>query len=922
MKVLIEQFPEYWRNNIGKLTNSYMQLSLLLAAILLVVAPVHASIIGADGGITLWVSYDNLDALGASVDENVTQDDGVSPGTCSATNNARAAQGAPDSPGSCSGGDTCSGRDKLLGDIDQLAEYIYTSTHGTHYLRRAYVADQGRAWTTADIKWNIGSGGSSAWPAGWKNVDLPLNLNSSTRRCIHDVLHHELGHYLYELPDRYASSGGYYSGSLDGGATTFDVAVDEGDPNSVMAGNFPHLFVDTTNARLVLSYDQPGPASTTGEVLTPALLTDADPNNDGPDRTHHGFTTPFAQDEWSVLPSAHGDLAGVHTEGDFNAPTLLGMPDVDVRFLGDDEPFPGTVLLLDRSGSMGVQTNGRPASSYVQEAGLYLYHSSEDDDYVGTFLYNHAVEQLFDYDVYDSTNLLPNASFRNATGATNIALALEEAIDAMIAEHGEEGVNSGQIILMSDGKQTTGDSLWDQVNRANDLGIKINTMTFGNADATTMEEIATDTGGSPTPMSELDSGAELKLNMTRKMTTLRGNSAVYTYKGKVKKTSEEQQREYFSSQFYVPPRTKDMLFYVFLEKNNAADLNIQLTDESGNHIQVPANNLARNGRFNGIRVKAAHPGKWTFKIFAGRRLKYRMPTSDNIEVVAYVANREMNAQMWFDKDHEDYPDRRVIKARLDFRYPLTNLLVNARVYDGAKLIQTLPMFDNGEKGRDTEVQDGIYSGVLDMKSLNLSDFKQTKRPRKIRIDVEYVSTNQTVPAPSAHYETGTNYDDLLKEYEKRFGRKPFTAYATATTHVHPGKSPRPSMDVVYGGKTLVVKPGGKGVIKVKVQHARPLLNQLRVSLGQGVTAKATSILSDVQGAGVSIIVKYKVAPNAQPGKRALSFQFGKTRLDQENAMVINNYNGKKAIVPKRPLKLGGAISDHAHPHIGRFPSLR
>ncbi|WP_139204389.1 VWA domain-containing protein [Azotobacter beijerinckii] len=553
-----------------------------MSSTLLIATPAHSSIIGADGGITLWVSYDNVDAPGASVNDNVTQINSTAAASCTPTNNARSAQGAPDSPGSCpaAGGDTCSGRDKLLGDISNLAEYIYTSTHGTHYLRRVYVADRGRAWSTADIKWNIG-GGSSAWPAGWKDVDLQLSLNSATRKCIHDVLHHELGHYFYELPDRYARSGDYYKGSLDNGATVFNVDVDEGDPNTVMASNFPHRFVDTTNARLVLSYDQPGPGTTSGEELTPDLLADGNPNNDGPDRAHHGFTTPFAQDEWSVIPGTHVDLAGVHTEGDFSSPGLGAMPAVDVRFIGVDSPFPGTVLLLDRSGSMSVQTNGVPASQYVQEAGLYLYHSSEEGDYAGTFLYNDAVEKLFDYDLYDPANQLPTASFRTASGLTNIALALEEAIDAMIAKHGEGGVNSGQIVLMSDGKQTTGDSLWEQVDRANGLGIQIHTLTFGNADATTMQQIADSSGGSATSMSELDSAAELKLNMVRKLTTLRDNSPIFTHKGIVTKTGESAGKEYFSSEFQVPPKTQNVLFYVFLERNNAANLNIELIDSDG-----------------------------------------------------------------------------------------------------------------------------------------------------------------------------------------------------------------------------------------------------------------------------------------------------------------------------------------------------
>ena len=71
---------------------------------------------------------------------------------------------------------------------------------------------------------------------------------------IHDVLHHEIGHYFYKLPDRYAtgsSNPDYYQG-VTGSDTTFTVTVNTGDPNTVMSSNFPHKFVDTTNASITV----------------------------------------------------------------------------------------------------------------------------------------------------------------------------------------------------------------------------------------------------------------------------------------------------------------------------------------------------------------------------------------------------------------------------------------------------------------------------------------------------------------------------------------------------------------------------------------------------------------------------------------------------------------------------------------------
>ena len=89
-------------------------------------------------------------------------------------------------------------------------------------------------------------------------------------------------------------------------------------------------------------------------------------------------------------------------------------------------PPPGAILLLDRSGSMSVTTDGIQAVQFVQEAGMFLYHSSESTDRVGTLVYNASVEELFPYALYDPANDLPFASFKNAIGATNIALALRD----------------------------------------------------------------------------------------------------------------------------------------------------------------------------------------------------------------------------------------------------------------------------------------------------------------------------------------------------------------------------------------------------------------------------------------------------------------------------------------------------------------
>ncbi|SEJ44153.1 hypothetical protein SAMN04244572_03989 [Azotobacter beijerinckii] len=214
----------------------------------------------------------------------------------------------------------------------------------------------------------------------------------------------------------------------------------------------------------------------------------------------------------------------------------------------------------------------------------------------------------------------------------------------------------------------------------------------------------------------------------------------------------------------------------------------------------------------------------------------------------------------------------------------------AHIYDGAKQIQTIDMFDDGKQGHDSDAGDGVYSGILDIKPIKSSDTdtQKSKSPKKVRIDVQYSVTPTTVPAPNAHYETGTDLAALVEDYRK-LGVTQLTAYSTETTHVSPDEPPAPSMQVISPRKTARVEPGSEGVIRVSVRDARPILDQVLVSLGQGIEAKATSVRSedDDKGLATSIELTYKVRQDAKPGTRNLSLQFGDVRLTQQKMIHVD-----------------------------------
>lgn len=804
-----------------------------LTALAMVFVPInhsYAGTIGTDGGVTLWLSWADTSDASALIDDLISETNS----SCGATNTGRSGVGAPAATAACPGGGSCTGREKLSADLERLADALYEATEGAHYLRRVYVADRSRAWTNADIRWDIASGSSAAWGGGWADVTRETNMRNTRRVCIGDVAMHEMGHYIYDLPDRYSDSGGYYQGTDDGGSNTFQVNVIERDVNTVMSNNFPHRFVDTTNARIRVTYDTDGPGGNPqlDEVLTPGLLSDDDASNDGPNRWHHNHSHSFAQDEWSLAPDRHADLTGVHTEGEFPEPE--DRPALDVVFLDDTEDFPGTMLVLDRSGSMAVTTNGVPASQFVQEAGLYLYHTSEADEFAGTVLYNASVETLFDYELYDASNTLPGADFRTASGLTDIALALETAIDTLVDEHGEGDARGAEVYLMSDGKQTTGNSLWDQVERANELGIRINTFSFGDADEATMESIATGADGTLTPVSEKDDAEVLKQIMARRMSEGRGGKAVHVDRSPFNADTafsapggDDLVFMLDGGSFVVPNSSNRLQFYTTIEGANAGSLvRIILTAPDGTVFEGSTTDpVAIRGRFAGITVNGPQPGVWKYALFPrGGDIGY--PPEGDIERIALIENLQLST--YFDVGEPDADGNLPLLASAAYRYPLANIGVVAKLYNGQRLMAQVPLFDDGSSANDQQADDGEYTGLL-----TPAIFRKAagRAGSSLRVEVEFSIDDATVkPAPFAHYETGTTLADLDGDFSGLIDGD-FELYEQGLIRFE-DFSPTDADDGPRFGEIDIDDNGSGGAtITFDLYGTRPLISQMRVALG-------------------------------------------------------------------------------------------
>ncbi|MFP8872794.1 MAG: VWA domain-containing protein, partial [Myxococcota bacterium] len=503
---------------------------------------------------------------------------------------------------------------------------------------------------------------------------------------------------------------------------------------------------------------------------------------------------------------------------------------------------------------------------------------------------------LFDYAIYDPTNELPFTSFKSATGATNIALALETAIDKLIAIHGVGGAAGSEIYLLSDGVQTTGSDLFDEVERANGQGIKIHTLSFGNADSDTMDAIAEGSGGSNTLMSERDDAAELKMVMTDKFETGRGRTELFVLKGVIPEAPRVYVagREIFEAEFSVPPRSQDLQFYVFSPTGDpSVDLSLQLQSPSGAIFDsLPPNNVAKLGRFNAIRVAGPELGLWKYRLIStGANLP-----SDEVEVAIYAQNRELDTAVFIEG-----PDlgKVLIRSQLHFRYPLTKLAVRADIYHRGQLVAQIPLADDGAPGIDGYGEDGVYAGLVDLGASGDArlDFAIDNGARKLRVKVELVVVAGTaIPAPLAHYETGISQSEIDADYAAG-NESSFSAWGEAMIQTSEPEGQGPLLGTSLPSTVpTVISRGQDSSFDLVIDGARPLADQLRVSLGQGIAVTVAPLPSPPTGnLQTRVRVHLSVATNATIGSRNLAVQFGNEILTLTAALEIQAANDVPAL---------------------------
>ncbi len=784
-------------------------------------------------------------------------------------------------------------KDKLEHDLQLFAEHLYQMTEEKHYLRNVLVIDDDRSIANADIRWSNDAGLSSGSLNGWDDRNGRITMRRAFRQNIHEVISHEFGHYFYGLSDEYdtpAHNPNYYQGHFSG-TGDFTVTITGDCRHTIMNSNNPYQFCDETDHSLTIDYTHPTTGNNiTGEVLTPALLNDDNANNDGP--INNWIDHPYAIDGWSVAESNHTDLIGHHTNGVRPAFKATEVPTPRIYYVDQVGQAPGRILLLDRSGSMAHESFGIKASKYVQEAGLYLYHSSEADDYIGAFVYNEQTDKLFGYGKYDSNNKL--IDFYDPISLTDIHKALKTALDTLVNEHGQNKVAGGEIFLMSDGRQTTGDDLWLQVDRANDLGVTIHTFSYGDADHAVMEQIASETNGEDFLMSEkTDNLMNLKLRIIRSISKIRGQIPVYDYYGPLKTDGDnEEDIAYQIVSFNIPENCKDLKFYLFpeLPEDITGDhYSFEMKhDSTGFQVQSAFSPIAKRGRFAGREIKNPRSGQWTVTILADPKLR-ELPEG-NVQLLAYVDNPEIDAQVWMDQDvittMPNDTQKLKVYASVSNIYPLTD--VNISVYftlPSGKKILDIQMADDGKNGDDRS-EDGIYTGLVEMRRLIVMtrefSYKELSESRSLHLNLKakFNITKDSIPAPNTEYEPQTDYKELRKSYIRSIFETTAERGVVLTM-----RSSQPAV------KLLLLTPEGRRVfrsdkrsLEIHMDNAYPNQELMRINLGRGISI--TTVKSN--RAKATYTIEYEVSESAEPGPRTLNLQFNGTRLKIENVIVVSD----------------------------------
>jgi len=288
------------------------------------------------------------------------------------------------------------------------------------------------------------------------------------------------------------------------------------------------------------------------------------------------------------------------------------------------------------------------------------------------------------------------------SGATDIAAALQASLDQFESAGNPLFLNN--IVLLSDGRNNTGENLSSVIQACNDQGVKVFTIGLGaDVDEEILQDISDGTGGKY-------SFAETKEDLDEIYADI---SEILSIGNLIRSIGEViSSPMQITKYIHVDTYTDEATFKLSWE---SGDLDLTLKRPDGSEVDPAAAQSNSNIEYveredyEFYRIQEPMAGDWQLIVDA-------VDVSGEETFTLNVSGKspEVNFDIFTDKDSYTYPEEIKIGAWVTTTYPVANAEVTGTVErpDGSTVDITL--FDDGlESHGDSTADDGFYSNYFD-----------------------------------------------------------------------------------------------------------------------------------------------------------------------------------------------------------------
>lgn len=758
---------------------------------------------------------------------------------------------------------------------------------------RFYMYDEDKGCTPV---WGVGGGAVVRLPNECPD-GLTCNNDGDRPRCVDDafqfvqrtpaewgwVMAHEAAHAYYQLPDEYLYPVGQPQDFLH-------ICSNPVTDTSLMASRQRDHWCDSDthlHQRWILGFGSPANGNDV-QVTEPSLA---------------GY------DVWTDVQNDWMDLQDyvVGEYDDAPAPPFAPAGDLCVwtGALADATPVNDTILVVDKSGSMGFKNSDSvfepTALEAAFDAALAHYNAvPAGGRNVGLLQFDTAITETVPYAPRTST--LEAGDFSLAHGGfTDLCLAVSEGA-ARVRTSGAVDPR-GAVVLLTDGRPTQAPCNDDEsvltavVNAC--LGtppVDVWPIAFGDADYHLIHQMenACGTEAMWIEKSGLDvqeNTHEIKAALLRQGYHVRGYQQV--------RFDREPTRAVNERSFPVPPGTDELEVlwsgepFVWTDPDVGSrcafrDLDFELLDPHGvpQGLDPVPPTAEATYHVRSLRVRRPEPGTWTLRATAPASWFCRADNSQysghvpELLSLVQIRNSRVSAEVEISGGVLARNQALEITAVLqtDSRTALTGIDATARVrHDG--VVTAVPLRDDGA-GRDETAGDGIYTGVF-------NDCAAPLAPGAYRVLVTVTSDEDAaVPVVSPYYDHALNagtptpgpaISATFTEERSVVVREcldPAEADRCGQPAPPPAQACRPaSAEPQFGPLTL--EPGGTAPdLEVCVDGVILVARGVRIGLGPGVTADNVRTEYDLVADRTCITFDATADEDAPAGEIGVTVGFG------------------------------------------------